>query len=315
MHWKLKASIQNLLGNLPSNLANPIYYRLQRSFGGLRHPTPVSRLAAGIEIVRRIHRFGHSAASRAFLEIGTGHQLNLPLSLWLCGAGRVTTVDLNRYLQERLVLDDIAYLRRHENEVRDLFADVPQRGLFDERLEQLLAGVHSLRELLSLTQIQYWAPADARSLPLEADSIDYHVSFTVLEHIHTAVLRQIFQEGRRLLKPDGLFIHCIDFSDHFAHGNKAVSSVNFLQFSESEWNRLAGNRYMFHNRLRIDEFQELLVALNLEVLDLKTTVDDAAVEVLKNGFPLNDRFQNKDCRTNAASGAWAVASPGRMACL
>ncbi|MGH7992727.1 MAG: methyltransferase domain-containing protein, partial [Limisphaerales bacterium] len=154
---------------------------------------------------------------------------------------------------------------------------------------------------------------DASRLPLEAGSFDCHISFTVLEHIPAANLKRIFQEGRRLLKPDGLFIHCIDFSDHFAHSDEAVSSVNFLQFSESEWDRLAGNRYMFHNRLRIDEFNDLLRELNLEILALDARVDDAAVEILRNGFPLDERFRNKDFRTNAAEEAWLVASPGQAA--
>ena len=83
MRWKLKAAVQNLMARLPPNFANPVYYRLQRSFGGLRETTPLSRLAAGIEIVRRLHALQRSPESAVFLEIGTGHQLNLPLSLWL----------------------------------------------------------------------------------------------------------------------------------------------------------------------------------------------------------------------------------------
>lgn len=309
MHWKYKAAIQNLMGRLPPNLGNPIYYHLQCRFGGLQQPTPISRLSAGIEVIRRIHRFEHSMESAAFLEIGTGHQLALPLSLWLCGASEITTVDLNRYLKESLVLNDIEYLRGNEEEVRSLFSRISRSGLFEERFERLLAGVNSLHELLSLTNIRYWAPADASCLALEANSIDYHISFTVLEHIPAAVLKRIFKEGCRLLRPAGLFIHHIDFSDHFAHADDAISSVNFLQFSESEWEGLAGNRYMFHNRLRIDEFQNLLLDLNLQILALDTKVDDNAVDLLRKGFPLNERFRSKDSSTNAARDAWVVASP------
>jgi SAM-dependent methyltransferase len=313
VHWKLKAAVQNIMGRLPPNFANPVYYRLQRSFGGLRETTPLSRLAAGIEIVRRLHALRRSPESAVFLEIGTGHQLNLPLCLWLSGASQIITVDLNCYLQEQLVMSDVAYMRQHEEEVRTLFSGVSLSRLFEQRFQRIMAGVGTLRKLLSLTNIQYRAPADASHLALEADSIDYHISYTVLEHIPTPVLKRIFREGGRLLKPDGLFIHCIDFSDHFAHSDRTVSTVNFLQFSELEWDRLAGNRYMFHNRLRVDEFQELLRELNLEVLALDSKVDNAAVQVLRDGFPLDKRFQNKDFCTNAASGAWLVASPQRPA--
>jgi SAM-dependent methyltransferase len=312
VHWKLKAAIQNWIGQLPPGVADPIYYQLQRSFGGLRRPTPLSRLEAGVEIVRRLQQFDRTAESAVFLEIGTGHQLNLPLSLWLCGAGRIITVDLNRYLKEQLVMDDIAYLRHHEEQARALFASVARPALFKERFERLMTATNGLREVLSLTRTQYRAPADASCLTLDAGSIDFHISFTVLEHIPSPALKGIFREGRRLLKPDGLFIHCIDFSDHFAHSDETVSAVNFLQFSESEWDHLAGNRYMFHNRLRVDEFQGLLHELDLEILELDTQVDEAAVGVLKGGFPLDARFRAKDWRTNAAVKAWLVASSGRI---
>jgi SAM-dependent methyltransferase len=311
MHWKYKATIQNVIGRLPPDLGNPIYYQLQRRFGGLRHTTPLTRLRAGVELVRRIRRLGRSAESAVFLELGTGHQMALPLSLWLCGASEITTVDLNRYLKETLVINDVEYMRRHEAEVRELFKESCDR-LFEDRLQKLFAGVRSLRELLALTNIRYRAPADASRLPLPPSTIDYHVSFTVLEHVPPAVMKQIFQEGRRLLKPGGLFIHHIDFTDHFAHSDEAISSVNFLQFSERDWQRLAGNRYMFHNRLRLDELKNLLVDdLKLELLALDSKVDDEAADLLKNGFPLNERFRNKDSITNAAMAAWVVASPGR----
>jgi SAM-dependent methyltransferase len=310
VHWKHKATIQNVIGRLPPNLGNPIYYQLQCRFGGLRQPAPLSRLRAGVEVVRRIQQFNRSAESAVFLEVGTGHQMALPLSLWLCGASEVTTVDLNRYLKERLVLNDIEYMRRHQEEVRKIFAEIPRSPLFEERLERLCGGVSSLHELLSFTNIRYQAPADASHLPLEAGSIDYHVSFTVLEHIPAAVLKEIFLEGRRLLRPGGLFVHNIDFTDHFAHSDSAISSVNFLRFSEGEWEELAGNRYMFHNRLRLDEFQNLLTDLKVEILDLDSKVDEEAVDLLENGFPLNERFRSKDPSTNAAKDAWVVAVPG-----
>jgi SAM-dependent methyltransferase len=309
MHWKTKAAIQNVLGRLPAAAANPVYYRLQRTFGNLRRPTPLSRLQAGRDLVYRLHQFGRSVNSAVFLEIGTGHQMNLPLSLWLCGASQVITVDLNRYLQERLVMDDIAYMRQHPSHIRDLFSQTPGCEFFEERFLRL-TRVNNLRELFSLTNIEYLAPADARRLALASSSIDYHISFTVLEHVPPVVIKQIFQEGQRLLRPDGLFVHCIDFTDHFAHSDEDVSSVNFLQFSDREWDRLAGNRYMYHNRLRVDEFQSLLSELNLGILALDAKVDEEALDLLSRGFPLAERFRGKDCRTNATAGAWLVASAG-----
>ncbi len=308
MNWRQKAAVQNLVGRLPPALGNPVYYWLQSTFGGLRHPTPMSRLKGGVRMAQRICDSGHAVTAKAFLEIGTGHQLNLPLSLWLCGAGAITTVDLNRYLRPKLVLNDLKYLRRHEREARDLFRGLPEAAAFDDRFERLLACA-SFEELLTTTRIRYLAPTDAARLDLRAQSIDYHVSFTVLEHIPAGCLTGIFAEGRRLLKPDGLFVHCVDFTDHFAHTDASISSVNFLRFSEDEWRELAGNRFMFHNRLRVDEFEALARRAELDILSLEARVDAGAVEAVKNGLVLDARFRAKDPAINATTGAWLVAAP------
>ena len=207
-------------------------------------------------------------------------------------------------------MNDIEFLREHQHEVCDLHIDVPGKELFQERLSQLLS-IARFEDLLAATHIQYLAPADAMRLDLEAESIDYHVSFTVLEHIPAAILQGIFQEGRRLLNPEGLFVHYIDFTDHFAHSDERISSVNFLQFSDREWQDLAGNRFMFHNRLRVDDFRALFRGLGLEIISLDGKIDDGAIEVMKQRFTLSERFRTKDLVTNATMDGWLVASPGK----
>ena len=64
---------------------------------------------------------------------------------------------------------------------------------------------------------------------------------------------------------DYLFIN-IDYSDHFSHSDKSISSVHFLQFSDGKCNKIAGNRYMYMNRLRHDDFVSLFQDLNNHIL-------------------------------------------------
>ena len=45
----------------------------------------------------------------------------------------------------------------------------------------------------------------------------------------------------------------VDYSDHFSHSDQTISSINFLRYSDDEWQRYAGNRYMYMNRLRHDD--------------------------------------------------------------
>jgi predicted RNA methylase len=50
---------------------------------------------------------------RTVLEVGTGHMVDLPIGMWLCGAERVITVDLNPYLSRELVSEARTFVRRN----------------------------------------------------------------------------------------------------------------------------------------------------------------------------------------------------------
>ena len=315
MHWKLKALVQNTAATLPPRLSHACYYFLQRRFGNLRVTNPTKRLAAGVKIAERMARQGQSVESKTFLEVGTGHQLNLPIALWLCGASQVTTVDLNPYLQAELVTADLKYMQTHPAEIAAVFGRIAETPIFVGRFSQLAAldtERCTLRDILSLMNIRYLAPVNAARLPIPSASIDCHVSYTVFEHIPAPTLAAILEEGKRLITDTGLFIHCIDCSDHFSHSDRRISSVNFLQFSESEWDRLAGNQYMYQNRLRADDFTALFNQAGLAMADVETIVDTRALEELRQGLVLDERFRRKRVEDNAATWLWTVASNGPM---
>jgi len=311
MNWKLKALIQNTIAILPPTLSYRLYYVIQRRFGGLRNPDPASRLKAAAEILARIHQQGHNSHSRTFLEIGTGRRLIVPTALWLCGAAEIITVDLNPYLRWELVAKDIAYISDHGQEIQTLFQPYAPTTIFRERLARLeMAEAMRLDDLLEMMHIRYEAPRDAAHLGLPAQSLDHHISFTVLEHVPPDALRGILLEGKRVLKRDGLFVHTVDLSDHFAHSDESISATNFLQFSEKEWARYADNRYMYHNRLRIDEFVGLFEEAGLGILWLGSRTDSRALKELREGFVVDQRFRAKSAETNATTYMQIVASTG-----
>jgi SAM-dependent methyltransferase len=157
--------------------------------------------------------------------------------------------------------------------------------------------------------ITYLSPADATHLDLASNSIDFHVSYTTLEHVPPETLIGVLSESRRVLRQDGLFVHLIDMTDHFSHSDRSISSINFLQFSDSEWQRYAGNRYMYQNRLRIDEYLELVKAAGFTVVSLETRIDPIALNRLRQGQRLSERFRDKPAEVNAISSAWIVARP------
>ena len=83
---------------------------------------------------------------------------------------------------------------------------------------------------------------DASKLQLPANSIDYQISYNVFEHIPPDVIVSILKEGNRLVRDNGLFVHRIDFTDHFAHSDKSITFVNFLQYNDHEWEKIVRNK-------------------------------------------------------------------------
>jgi hypothetical protein len=311
MRWTIKARVQKAISLLPTRASYEIYYRIQRKFGGLKAADPVSRLRAGIEIARLIRDSDKSIDGSHVLEVGTGAQLNVPIALWLAGSRRVTTVDLNPYLRWQLVRDDLAYIRIHRASIRELFASVVDVPELDERLQFLCDWQGTdLDQLLSDLAIDYLAPADASLLDYAPQTFDYHVSYSVLEHIPPESLYSVLLEGARVVKQSGLLVHCIDFSDHYSHDDGEITAVNFLQFDEKAWASYAANRFAYHNRLRVDEFMALVGRVGLQVLTSDVQIGERARTLLeRNQLRLAPRFLDKAPEVNAAQTAWVVCSP------
>jgi SAM-dependent methyltransferase len=307
--WKRKAWLHRLIARFPMRVTYPFSYFVQRRFGSLRRVNPTTQLSAGVKILDSIRQHGKEIEGKTFLEIGTGRRLNVPMALWLCGASRITTVDLNRYLRAELVFDDIAYLRRHRQEIFALFGDFAREPAFQKRFSHLLQCREDLDSLLEMLHVEYLAPANGVHLQIEPESIDYHVSRTVLEHVPPGVVERILSEGKRVLRRDGLLVHFVDFSDHFAHSDRSIPLIHFLRFSDREWSRLSGDLYMYHNRLRIDDFIELFRRVGLRVLSVDANVDPRSLRALRQGFLVDARFRSKSDETNATADAWIVAAP------
>jgi SAM-dependent methyltransferase len=289
--WKLKAGLQNVIAALPF-YSHAIYFGVQRSGGGLRPDriNPLSRMSAAAERVAWAESIGVDVKGSTVLEVGTGHMVDLPIGMWLCGAARVITVDLNPYLSRELISEARSFVRRNPDQVVQLFVG-RQNRLFDERLGVLIGNTIPDDKLLDAMNIDYMSPADAANLPLEAHSVDLHVSNTVLEHIPQDVLSSILTEARRILRPGGLLIHKIDPSDHFAHDDAAITRINFLRFTDLEWKGLAGNRFMYHNRLRAPDYLQLFEENGVQILKDERVIDERSKVALGSGFPVDARFR------------------------
>jgi SAM-dependent methyltransferase len=307
MHWKLKARIQNAVSLLPSSASYAAYYWIQRRFGGLRHLNPISRLTAGIETWKRIQEQGYTPSGKVFLEVGTGRAPIVPLAYWLMGADKVVTVDLNPYLKEELVGESLCYISDNQEAVLSLFGPLIEKKRFNKLLAFIRTSRPTLSEFLELCRLDYIAPGDAANTHLPDQSIDFHTSYTVFEHIPLEVLRRILKEGNRLMRKNGLFVHKIDYSDHFSHSDNSISAINFLRYSDNEWEMYAGNRYMYMNRLRHDDFLGLFESVGHRIIEAQPDLDQQSRKLLRTGdLRLNERFSSKPEEILAIRGAWMI---------
>lgn len=308
MRWKTKARLQNAVSRLPSRSSYATYYWLQRHFGGLRQMNPLTRLVAGIETWQQLEKLGCHPAGGNFLEVGTGRVPMTPLAYWLMGAKSVTTIDLNPYLKTELTRECLQYIADNDAEVRSLFGTLLNHDRLDDLLQWFERGDFEIDDLLELCQIRYIAPGDAASTGLRPGSIDFHTSFNVFEHIPPEVLTAILLEGNRIISADGLFVHRVDYSDHFSHSDTQLSPINFLQYSDDEWERYAGNRYMYMNRLRHDDFMALFHAAGQRVLATEPVIHQPSLELLMEGrLKIDRRFEEKSSEVLATTDAWIMA--------
>lgn len=312
MHWKFKAFIQNLVGALPDDLSNAAYYRIQRKFGALRRVNPTKTLRAASEIAEAVEQRGQSIRDAVVVEVGTGRRLNLPILLWLLGAKRVVTTDLNRYLRPELVAEDLAFFRSNASLLEE-FVD-RRHGSRDrlESLQNLPLTTTDLRGVYELCCIDYLAPADASQLSLADKSVDLHVSTNVLEHVPPDALASILAEGARVLGDDGLAVHRIDHSDHFWHSDDSLSAIHFLRYSNSQWSRIAGNQFMYMNRLRRDDFEAIYAANYHCVQSISCEPDEQVLTELRHSPPpLDQQFADKSEEVLATLSSLFVSVPAR----
>ena len=311
MYWKHKAILQNGIALLPSSASYATYYWIQRHFGGLRQINFVHKLLAGIDTWKKIKDLGFDPSGKIFFEIGTGRIPLSPLAYWLMGAKKIITIDLNPYLVDELIMESIRHISNQKKEIEDVFGPLLVKRRFDRLLAFSRNSSFSTKEFLDLCRIDYIAPGNAAITGLASVSIDFHTSYTVLEHIRPDLLKNILEEGNRIVRKNGLFIHKIDYSDHFSHSDEKISAINFLQYSDNEWKRYSGNRYAYVNRLRHDDFINLFQSVGHHILAAETCIDRRSQKILRKGIlKLDERFNKKPEEILSVSDALVASRKG-----
>ena len=257
MDWRLKALAFRAL-DLPGG--DTVHYWLQRHV--LRSwPRPALRLASfppraqGLidDCVRHLGR-----APESVLEIGAGRDLALPLCLRRLGVGLVLASDVTRLARLDLVRD--AAMR--------LGADVPELTSWDD---------------LDRYGVCYRAP---HLVSAGDEPVDLSCSNEVLEHVPAAEVPALLAALRGVTR--GITVHTIDYSDHYARSDAALSRLNFLRYSDAQWRWFDGRRQHL-NRLRHSDYLGLFREAGFAVVDEQTWRADALPERIAARFAGYDR--------------------------
>jgi SAM-dependent methyltransferase len=253
--WRVKGAIQKALGYVPGG--ERIHYMLQRYAGGMRD----FGRECDIKVDDWRLMVGHLRTAQipieaaTMVEIGTGWYPTFPFCLYLAGAARVFTFDLNRLLKDEMVHLLADRLAAHVA----LIARESCRPEDEVKAEQvsLAASVTTGASLAQATGgiVDYRAPADASETSLLADSVDVVFSNSVLEHVPRDMIAACFAEAKRILRPGGVMFHSVNCGDHYAYADRSIDQLHFLQFSDDDW-ELWNNQFLYQNRLRAIDYTD-----------------------------------------------------------
>ena len=238
INWKLKSAVFSFIDVIHGQ---GLLYFLQK------HITKRSKLnLTEVEANWSIHENNLSCLDQPkVLEFGAGKHLaqNLYLSRTL---GSQTLVDLFPMID--LALVDTA---------------AQQLSGFVSNFEyQKTVSLDALKTNYNVT---YQAPVDLRETDFSSGEFDACVSTATLEHIPKDDIVAIFKELKRVIKTDGLLSMTIDYSDHYAHTDRSIGRLNFLQFSSGEFGRYNHNCH-YLNRMRHHDYTSIFEGLGFEIL-------------------------------------------------
>jgi len=251
MHWKIKGVVQKALSAVPGGMW--LNDRMQRAAGGLKDfdaSVDVRVEQDWIPLMDVLLAHDVRIDDREYLEIGTGWYAVLPVCFSLAGTRLCHTIDRVRHMSEPLTFKMMRRIQKHVPAIARAsncsLADVTRR--YEDLMQ---AG--NLNDLLRRARIQYVAPGDASKTGLAAGSLDIVFSNNVLEHVYPDEISTMMEESRRILKPGGLCVHCVACNDHYAHFDRGITFVNYLQYPASKWS-FWNNDLHYQNRLRACDF-------------------------------------------------------------
>ena len=233
INWKLKSLLYKILSQLK---LNKTFYFIQkyvtkRSNVNIKPSVRLWKLHS--ENIKK-HQI------KTVLEIGAGKSLeqNIFFSYFFNNSLEQTVIDIKKMID----FDSVNEASKQISKLLNV---------------QKLKSVNSYDDLFNFYNIKYIAPYKTKNLIEEKKVFDLCVSTTTLEHFSIKDLKTLFKDLSIVLKKGGYISAVIDYSDHYRHTDRNISELNFLKYSEKQWQNY-NNTYLYQNRLRHDDYVKLL---------------------------------------------------------
>ncbi len=275
MKWTTKWGILWSLAHLPGGRG--LHEWMLRRHGELAALEKSSRFQNAMELVSTVQQHIGHLEGKTVVEIGTGWVPAVPLAFALCGA-RVQTFDVRRLSDAKLFRRTLAELGRKANQLAQV-ANVSELEI-QQRLETVADSV-TLENALSKLGGGYTAPADTCHLPMADNAADVLISSLVLQCIPAHLLRGVLRESWRVLSPQGVAVHRLRLTDEYAAGDPQRNHFEYLQYSQTTWDRWYNHRLKHQNRLRASQFSTLFENVGFECLERSAAVDSDSIPILK----------------------------------
>ena len=209
MTWALKILAKLIMARLP------VDYKTWRQIGIFRHGQMDACCYSSRVFQLHFNRaFPENIPKGAvFLEMGPGDSIASAVLAAGLGGSRTYLVDVGDFASR-----DVAVYKSLADEIRAQGGQAPN-----------LSDAQSFEDVLKICNVVYATHGLSSFRDIPTGCIDFAWSHSVLEHVRKHEFAETLGELKRVLKPNAIASHNIDFQDHIAH------ALNNLRFSEGIW--------------------------------------------------------------------------------
>lgn len=268
-HWIIKSATQRFISWLPANHRVNEWFQssFRRSFA-----LPESKFLNKLSEARKYllayekNQQGGTKSSLNTFELGTGWFPTIPAAHFLAGVDTAVTFDIAPLPNaERVRIMAQLFLSTYQNgALQKVLPEArPERiTAFQELLERL--DHEPVAQALHAVGIQFEV-RDGRQTGLSDTSVDLVYSSGVLHHIPVPILRGMFAEFRRIVRPGGVISHRLHMIDQFSFFDRNITPFNSMRYTARQW-RWLDSPLTPQNRLRLPDYRKLFAEHDFDLV-------------------------------------------------